>query len=76
MPRQDRTFTDKDIVRLIENNLDNQEQTKVLIALCRGIKIEVFDDIAILVPEFAAAEAIEETDIVNLIIDLLLTAVF
>ena len=66
-----KTFTSKDVLRIFENHLDRQEQTEVLIAICRDIKIEVFDGIAQLVPELASKEAIEEQDIIDLIVDLI-----
>ncbi len=74
MPRLDRTFTGKDILRLFNQHLDSKEQTEVLIELCRGVKIEVFDDIALLVPELASRESIEELDIVEVLIEILLGA--
>jgi len=70
MPRKDRTFTDKDIIRLVNGNLDAKEQAKVLISLCKGIKIETFDNIDILVPELVREAEIEDVNLVESIIDL------
>lgn len=30
MPRRDRTYTDKDVIRIFMNNLDRKEQTEVM----------------------------------------------
>ena len=71
MPRQDRTFRGTDIIRFIDRNLNSKERVEVLLSICKGVKIEVFDDKAILVPILAAEEAIEDVEIEKLIAKLL-----
>ena len=63
MPAKDRTFTPQDIIRIIDNNLDFNERVGVLIAICSGVKIAVFDGIPLLVPKLPSEEALEEQDI-------------
>lgn len=68
MPAKDRTFSSKDIIRIIDSNLTGQEQAEVLISVCKGIKIEDFGEGPILVPITSIEEALEEQDISELII--------
>ena len=74
MPRKDRTFSAKDIIRFVDVHLTDAERVDVIIALCLGVKIEVFDNIPILVTESAESAGIEETDFVENLIELLLFA--
>lgn len=69
MPRKDRSFTDRDVIRIIRNNLTDVELAKVLLEICKGVKIEVFDGEAILVPLTSDEETIEETSLVEGLID-------
>ena len=71
MPGKDRTFSAKDVIRIFNHHLDFEEQGLVLLDLCRGVKIEVFDEIARLVPVLAGEEAIEETDLIENLITII-----
>lgn len=71
MPGKDRTFSAKDIIRIISANLTRKEQVLVLISICKGVRIEVFDDKAILVPLTSQEEALEEQDIIEDLISLI-----
>lgn len=65
MPRKDRSYTDRDVIRIVRNNLTQAEVGMVLLELCRGVKIEVFDGEAILVPISVEEESIEESSIIE-----------
>lgn len=75
MPRRDRTFKTKDVIRIINNNLSQKERVEVIIRLCSGIRIEDFGQGPILVPITSDEEAVEEVDFVETISDLVSGAV-
>ena len=43
----------------------------MILKLCLGVKIEVFDDIPTLVTQFVEEEALEESEIIEVFIELL-----
>ncbi len=59
MPRRDRTFTDVDIIRLINNHLDGDEQRRVLAFIQGGVSLEEFL-IPIFIPVVAVLRRLEE----------------
>lgn len=65
MPRKDRTYTDRDVIRIIRNHLTGFEVAKVLLEVCRGVKIEIFDGEAILVPLSVEESTLEEVDLIE-----------
>jgi len=71
MARKDRTFTDKDIIRLVNKNLSNEEFVHVIIELCKGIKIESFDHLTLIVTETATKQGIKDIDFITLLIKLI-----
>ena len=74
MARKDRTFTVKDIERFINNNLSDQEFVSLIILICKGVKIQSFEDIEILVPILAVEQGITEVNLINSIIKIVKTA--
>lgn len=72
MPSKNRTFSAKDVIRIINDHLTGNEQVEVVLSVCKGIKIAIFDGKPLLVPITSEEEAIEEVDLVEVAIDLIL----
>ena len=76
MPRKDRTFTDKDILRLIRNNLSIKEQEAIVIAICHGIAVVEQEGELVVVPSSALRDALEEAGVIEFIIDIIMAILF
>lgn len=72
MAKNDRTFTDKAILRIIKNNLDPEEQERVIIQLCEGVTIEDFGQGPIIVPLSSEEEAVVDIEFVDIIVDVVI----
>lgn len=75
MPRKDRTFTDKDVIRIVNKNLSPEERLRVLLTLCEGVKIEDFGLGPVLVPESVELTTLQETNLIELLVSIVSGAI-
>lgn len=71
MPRKDRTFNERDILRIVRKNLTVQEQRSVIIALCTGLVVEEIKGEFVIVPLASLNEELEEAGIIDFVVDIL-----
>lgn len=73
MPRLDKTFSDKDVLRIITNHLTNEEREVVLIALLTAFDVENIKGVPTIVPLTSKEEALVESGIIDSLIQLIVS---
>lgn len=75
MPKKDRTFTDKDVLRIVRAHLDREEQKRVIVALCQGLVVKEIKGDPVILPFDAIQTNLEEAGIVDFVIDLVMAII-
>lgn len=71
MPQKDRTFTEKDVLRIITNNLDPNEREAVIIALCANVTILDFGEGPFIAPLSVEEEALVDVPFIENVVEVI-----
>ena len=71
MPSLDRTFSDKDVLRIITKHLTEKEREVVLISLLTAFKVEKIKGVPTIVPLTSEEEALVESGVIESIIQVI-----